>query len=130
MQRTTNYHLTQWDATDKISREDFNADNAAIDAALSALAIGGVGAPWETGTINLGSLEPDEPAKAFEFEPKALIMASSETHTGFVVNGETVQVVSIDGTKAISLVLNGTELEAGSSSGGIPTKILHYLAVK
>ena len=36
MQHTTNYNLNQWDATDRVTREDFNADNAAIDTALKA----------------------------------------------------------------------------------------------
>ena len=34
MQKTTNYQLNQWDKTDRIMMEDFNADNAKIDAAL------------------------------------------------------------------------------------------------
>ena len=34
MTRTENYQLNQWEPTDKISREDFNADNAKIDAAI------------------------------------------------------------------------------------------------
>lgn len=36
MQKTQNYNLNQWEPTDEIRREDFNADNAAIDAALAA----------------------------------------------------------------------------------------------
>ena len=38
MTKTTNYNLNQWEATDVVKREDFNADNAAIDAALKAVA--------------------------------------------------------------------------------------------
>lgn len=37
MTKTTNYQLNQWDAADPIRREDFNADNAALDAAIAAL---------------------------------------------------------------------------------------------
>ena len=33
---TTNYNLNQWEATDKVLRTEFNADNAKIDAALKA----------------------------------------------------------------------------------------------
>ncbi len=36
MTHTQNYNLTQWDAADRILRADFNADNAALDAALAA----------------------------------------------------------------------------------------------
>ena len=36
MEQTSNYQLNQWDKTDRIQMEDFNADNAKIDAALAA----------------------------------------------------------------------------------------------
>jgi hypothetical protein len=35
LKKTQNYQLNQWDASDRILREDFNADNAKIDAALA-----------------------------------------------------------------------------------------------
>lgn len=35
MKQTENYHLNQWDLTDRIQMEDFNADNAKLDAALA-----------------------------------------------------------------------------------------------
>ena len=38
MQKTTNYNLNQWEAGDRVTRADFNADNAAVDAALKAVA--------------------------------------------------------------------------------------------
>ena len=36
LNQTANYGLSQWEATDRILMEDFNDDNAAIDAALAA----------------------------------------------------------------------------------------------
>ena len=36
--KTPNYQLSQWERSDKIQMEDFNADNAKIDAALKAQA--------------------------------------------------------------------------------------------
>ena len=38
MKQTQNYHLSQWELTDRIRMGDFNGDNAKIDAALGALA--------------------------------------------------------------------------------------------
>ena len=38
MNATTNYQLNQWDASDRVLRTDFNADNAKIEAALKAIA--------------------------------------------------------------------------------------------
>ena len=35
---TEHYGLSQWEASDKVERTDFNADNAAVDGALHALA--------------------------------------------------------------------------------------------
>ena len=37
MRETSNYKLNQWDKTDRIEMEDFNADNAKIEAALADL---------------------------------------------------------------------------------------------
>ena len=36
--QTPNYQLSQWERSDKIQMEDFNADNAKIDAVLGTLA--------------------------------------------------------------------------------------------
>ena len=36
MNKTTNYQLNQWAKSDRVKMEDFNADNAKIDAALKA----------------------------------------------------------------------------------------------
>ena len=36
--QTPNYALSQWERDDRVLMEDFNADNAKIDAALAALA--------------------------------------------------------------------------------------------
>lgn len=38
MRKTENYNLSQWELSDEIKMEDFNQDNAAVDAALAALA--------------------------------------------------------------------------------------------
>ena len=35
MQQTSHYQLNQWDAEDRIQREDFNSDNAKVDAVLA-----------------------------------------------------------------------------------------------
>ena len=35
---TPNYQLSQWERSDRVQMEDFNADNAKVDAALKALA--------------------------------------------------------------------------------------------
>ena len=41
MTKTQNYQLNQWEASDYVRREDFNADNAKLDAAIRAAVDGG-----------------------------------------------------------------------------------------
>ena len=36
--QTSNYGLNQWEAEDRVIREEFNADNTKVDAALAGLA--------------------------------------------------------------------------------------------
>ena len=43
---TPNLNLCQWEATDKVLRSDFNADNLKIDAALRAAVPAGLIAAW------------------------------------------------------------------------------------
>ena len=38
MEKTPRYQLSQWEKTDRILMEDFNADNANLEAALTSLA--------------------------------------------------------------------------------------------
>ena len=38
MEYTKNYHLNQWEPTDRVLREDFNEDNRKIEAALGGKA--------------------------------------------------------------------------------------------
>lgn len=38
MDKTQKYQLSQWEKTDRIMMEDFNGDNAKVEAALAALA--------------------------------------------------------------------------------------------
>lgn len=74
MEKTENYRLNQWDAQDAILREDFNADNAKIDAALAA------GAKIASGSyVGTGTYGADNPnSLTFEFEPKIIIVTQSK----------------------------------------------------
>ena len=93
---TANYGLSQWEATDRILMEDFNDDNAAIDAALAAhdgdiaaleAAVAGKGnCQFSYGTYTgSGTYGTGHPTKlTFPFEPKLVIiqnMAAAATDT-------------------------------------------------
>ena len=82
MTKTTNYNLNQWEAEDVIKREDFNADNAAIDAALAAVAGGAAKIAWGTyvGTGGFGSNKPNSIELGFEAK---LVLISRSDYTSF-----------------------------------------------
>ena len=70
MTKTTNYQLNQWAKSDRIMMDDFNADNAKIDAALAGAAKIATGS--YTGTGEYGSAHPT--TLTFAFAPKAIIL--------------------------------------------------------
>ena len=77
MTKTTNYQLNQWAKSDRLMMDDFNADNAKIDAALGALQIvTGI----YTGSGNDANCRVDV---ALGFRPKAvLVMANKFQFSG------------------------------------------------
>ena len=62
--KTANLHLNQWVATDPVLREDFNADNAALDAAFGTVPVrqlkqGTLSASSDTFQIDLSDVDFD-----------------------------------------------------------------------
>lgn len=76
---TSNIGLCQWLSSDEFKREDFNADNAAIDQAIGSRA--GIITGSYSGTGTYGSTNPN--TLSFSHVPKAVfICSSSGTTTG------------------------------------------------
>ena len=78
MDQTTNYGLSQWGASDRVRREDFNSDNRKLDAALASIAAAsGGGAKLETGSyVGSGTYGSANPRTlGFSFRPKLVIIA-------------------------------------------------------
>lgn len=72
--KTENYKLNQWVGTDPVLMEDFNADNAKIDAALSALKSGALKMVLGSYVGN-GEHGPASPTSlSFDFEPDVVIL--------------------------------------------------------
>lgn len=91
MNYTENYQLTQWEPSDRVLREDFNRDNATIDAALKAA--------HESIRIVHGTFTGDGTAErviALEFAPKLMLLA------GFVSNNSTFGIITPDSVTQIS----------------------------
>ena len=94
---TTNYQLNQWAKSDRILMDDFNADNAKIDAALAAhaAALAGCG----NCKIEFGSYTGDGTvglALTFSARPVAVfIQANASADFGMMLRGsETIAAFS------------------------------------
>jgi len=85
MTHTQNYNLSQWEKTDRILMENFNSDNAAIDAALAAHAAqlahtGSCSVEVFTYTGSVDQYASTQPSVAINFRkrPNAFIIVGSE----------------------------------------------------
>ena len=78
MTKTTNYQLNQWAKSDRIMLEDFNADNAKIDAAIKAVADATpkIVTGSYVGTGSYGASNPN--TLTFDFAPKLIILCGYE----------------------------------------------------
>lgn len=95
---TPNIGLSQWSANDAVRREDFNSDNALIDAALASLSdfpkftLGSY-----VGTGSSGSSHPN--ILTFDFTPKLVIVAAvvpyyaSDMYQGIFIHGTRGNIV-------------------------------------
>jgi len=70
---TEHFGLNQWAAEDHVLREEFNADNAKIDAALYARPRMAMGSYVGTGTYG----ENNPTTLNFDFEPKLVVIRKS-----------------------------------------------------
>ena len=136
MTKTENYNLNQWEATDPIRREDFNADNAAIDAAIKAVeqSVGAAwspsNAPWEMGTIDIFSAEAGDVLKTFDFEPSAIFLFAAATVGGSAINGNIAKVsYASDMSCYCYITLSGNTLTM-TKIAGILVSELQYVALR
>ena len=121
MQHTTNYNLNQWEADDRVTREDFNADNAAIDAALKSVSDASPEIVFGTYTGNTGSATPH--TISIGRKPKAVWVqhtewsASDATYrfTGFAAQG---LPISFSTGKALELTDDGFTVANIAIGGG------------
>ena len=72
MNKTPNYQLNQWDKGDRIMMEDFNADNAKIEAALASAGNCKFAFGSYIGTGTYGTANPN--TLTFDFVPKLLVI--------------------------------------------------------
>ena len=83
MNKTPNYNLSQWAKSDRVLMDDFNADNAKIDAALKAHTDALAAVP----RFVCGSYDGDNAATKeinLGFRPKAVYLATADGRTTYV----------------------------------------------
>ena len=117
MEHTSNYNLSQWAGEDRILREDFNADNAKIEAALhnmaQSTALAGnchitIGSYVGTGTYG----EENPNTLTFDFEPKLLFLDITTQ-----VNNSAISAVS----PGYSILFRGAEKCSNAEGGTLHT---------
>ena len=113
MEHTSNYNLSQWAGEDRILREDFNADNAKIEAALhnmaQSTALAGnchitIGSYVGTGTYG----EENPCTLTFDFEPQIIFL---DVTTQVTISGMSGKV------PGYSILFRGAE-ESSNAEGG------------
>lgn len=77
MNHTTNLHLPQWEATDRIMMDDFNDAFDKIDTAVAAAGNCKIAYGTYTGDGQYGSAHPN--TLTFDFAPKLLVMLYNDT---------------------------------------------------
>ena len=82
MTKTTNYQLNQWAKSDRIMMDDFNADNAKIDAALAAAGNCHIVTGSYVGTGTWGSDHPN--TLTFGFSPKVVIIMGQKAYSNAI----------------------------------------------
>ena len=139
--QTPNYQLSQWERADKILMDDFNADNAKIDAALTALA-GQVSGKADASALaavtqsrncqavttsytGSGTAGANAPSSISFSRRPLFIHVGGPDGSGFsAVNGQTTSVCYMNGaTRYLTLNWSGNEVswyERNGSYGSSP----------
>ena len=137
MNQTPNYQLNQWDKTDRIQMEDFNADNAKIEAALNqATEIAISASKLHFGTYK--GTSSSSQTISLDFTPKIVLVctvdgtftSSSDSHFGGLAF--TNIPCSINNSKIIEIVNQGFVAYYNSSSKAAANanRTYHYIAVE
>lgn len=132
MEHTSNYNLSQWAGEDRILREDFNADNAKIEAALQAAT--------ETALaehVTIGSYVGDDTKGrviTLPFTPKAVILL------GYINSNSALSVITANanhfvasggcGSGELRIVENGIKLNRSFNWHNESGKTEYYIAFR
>lgn len=116
MEHTEYYQLSLWEQDDRIQMEDFNSDNAKIDAALAACGNCKIVTGSYVGTGQYGSAHKN--TLSFEKEPKFVIIGGEYTIFALrpMANGATLDTTGLNQTYGTKLSWNGNSISWYSDS--------------
>lgn len=106
MEKTPRYQLSQWEKTDRILMEDFNADNANLEAALTALNTE-VGKKAEASALNSAKSALQAEDARLSSVKLEFVTLMDET---FSANGETYIKLPVDGPAIGQLAIAELEI--------------------
>ena len=109
MTKTTNYQLSQWAKSDRIMMDDFNADNAKIDATLAAKSRVACGVYTGDGTASR-TIDLDFTPKAVLVLSAKYLLASTDNTTrygGLALTGHPVYACDDTRLPVVSVTENG-----------------------
>lgn len=126
MQKTTNYNLNQWEAADRVTREEINADNAKIDAALGTMPRIATGNYKGTGSASCGVTLP--------FVPKLFLCGSSTSSSEYFIWFTGISSVAMSGMASVMPIsLSGTRLTwnggGAAYSYNLTSFTYHWIAI-
>ena len=128
MEHTSNYNLSQWAGEDRILREDFNADNAKIEAAILGANEAAAAATASGLKIIYGSFSGDGTTGFRTYDmgvkPKILIartdnsIGGSVYQTGIIIT----EIMSLSFDSSGGASMNGPGVTAGLTETGFKIK--------
>lgn len=101
--QTQNYGLSQWELTDNVRMEDFNEDNAKIDAALAGMPRVITGS--YTGTGGCGAANPTK--LTLDFPARFLFVWGDYARFAMGIRGQSVKAISGSNSDFLSASWNG-----------------------
>lgn len=133
MNKTQNYQLSQWDGEDRILMEDFNADNARVEAALSALAAAAdrLNGRFYTGSFSGTGYENGNRSCIFPRKP-LFVMFSGGTESLLALppaEWTFVQIHNAGGTAMTTCSLNGNTFSWQASRCNRGGVVYHVFAI-
>ena len=114
--KTEHLGLSQWSADDRIAREDFNADNRIIDAALAGLS---GGCRVVTGTY-VGDGQAKTMSLTFDAPPLVVFISGANSANFLAVRGGSYASMFLNGAEYGGAGWNGNTLSWGWRTSNYP----------